>query len=257
VNKWLGFLTEGGLGAAVAAGLGMLLAGKAIDAFTNVPARSLSWAEAMGMVRDAASAGKIEIVRESGKTVTIKPWINGVGLYYMTEAGSTQRAVEQLDPRLIVLLLRLTEWDKDLAQIHHLGIFPGKNPGDAEETHNRGTSIDFRKFVFTDGTSLDVFKDWGNKKAWTGRGYRLGLGDWGADWFSDLYDFLAGQATDRPTDGCGFSGDNAGSSPTIGDRSFLISPDHGDSKLAVAHKNHLHVQVGPTRACGGRSARTW
>lgn len=251
----LGALTEGGVVAALVGGGSMWLVGKAL-ASLDAPARSLSWTDAMSMVHDAAAAGKIRIVHEDGRTVSIEPHVNGVDLFYMTDAGSTQRAVERLDPRLLVLLLRLTEWDSKLAQIHHLGIFPGNNPTDTEETHNRATAIDLRKFVFTDGDQLDVLTDWGNKKKWTGS-YRLGIGEKGADWFSDLYDFLATQATDRPTDGCGFSGDNASGSATIGDRSFLITPDHGDAKLAVAHKNHVHAQVGPTRACGGRSARGW
>ena len=251
----VGALAEGGTVAALGAGASMWLVGKALKS-RDTPARGLSWGDAMAKVHDAAAAGQIAIVREDGRTVSIEPHVNGVDLLYMTESGSTQRAVERLDPRLLVLLLRLTEWDKKLAQIHHLGIFPGNNPTDAEETHNRATAIDFRKFVFTDGDQLDVLTDWGNRKKWTGS-YRLGLGDKGADWFSDLYDFLATQATDRPIDGCGFSGDNVGGSAEIGDRSFLITPDHGDPKLAVAHKNHVHVQVGPTRACGGRSARGW
>lgn len=259
MKEWLsgalGFLTEGGLAAGLAAGAGMWLAGRAIDAL-ETPARSLSWSEAMGLVHDAASAGKIRIVQEDGKLVVIEPHVNGVELFYQTDAGSVQRATERMDPRLLVLLLRMTEWDPSLVQIHHLGIFPGKNAADLEETHNRGTAIDLRKFVFSDGMQLDVLDDWGNVGKWVGH-YRLGIGQKGQDWFSDAYDFLASQATDRPTDKCGFSGDNASGSPTIGDRSFLITPDHGDPTLAAAHKNHFHVQVGPTRACGGRSARSW
>jgi hypothetical protein len=251
----LGALTEGGLVAAVVGGGSVWLFGKALDSL-HTPARSLTWADAMAKVHEAAAAGQIRIVREDGRTVSIEPHINGVGLYYMTDTGSTQRKVERLDPRLLVMLLRLTEWDPKLAEIHHLGIFPGGNPTDGEETHNRGTSIDLRKFVFTDGDTLDVLSDWGARKKWTGS-YRLGLGDKGADWFSDLYDWLAQEATDRPTDGCGFSGDNAGSSATIGDRSFLITPDHGDPKLATAHRNHIHAQVGPTRGCGGRTSKSW
>lgn len=254
-NGISGLFVEGGLVAALAAGIGMWGLSRAIDAL-ETPARGLSWAEAAEIVREAAKDGKVEIVREDGKLFSIRPRINGVDLYYMTEAGSSQRAVERIDPRLLVLLLRMTEWDPSLVEIHHLGIYPGHNPADAEETHNRGTAIDLRKFVFRDGMSLDVLLDWGNKRAWIGH-YRLGLQDLGADWFADAYDFLASQATDRPLDGCGFSGENASSAPEIGDRSFLITPDHGDRTLAASHKNHFHVQVGPTRACGGRSARSW
>jgi len=246
-------------GAGIGAGVvlvGVALYARPIDFGT--PARSLTWQEAMDEVQKAAAAGQVRIVQPYGRALMIAPEVNGVKLFYRGGMSETPRArgTELIDPRLLVLLLRWTRWDPTLRQIIHAGIYPGGNAEDTEEAHNRGTAIDISKMVYADGSDLDILRDWGMKGAWTGH-YRLVPADKGYKKFAALYQFLASQATDRPVDGCGFSGENKPGPSTIGDKSFLITPDQGSEGLASRHRDHIHAQVGPTRECGGRSALTW
>lgn len=244
-------------GEAVGYGVGALFVGWWL--FGETPARSLTYDAAMRIVDHAHATGAVHVLGHGpGRMLKISPRVNGAKLGYRTNFGEGPSASrdEVIDPRLLVLLLRMTEQFPDIVSIDHAGIYPSGHTAAADETHNRGTSIDFSRFVMSNGTTYDVLRDWGSKPK-SGPGMRLPIGSANRVFFDRMYEFLAGQATDMPTDGCGFSGSNHFATSTIGDKSFLITPDHGSGSLAAMHRDHIHAQVGPTRNCAGKNAAVW
>lgn len=202
------------------------------------PARELSYDEAMALVEEAASKGRVKIVGKAGRLLQIEPRIDGVTFDYL----GTMRKTEVIDPRLLVLLLRFVERQDDLERVTHMGIFPGRS-GAPFDNHNRGLGIDFRRFTHKDGSYVDVLDDWG-KRSKKGQGFRLDRRTWAGHTFGEIVEDLARDATyltENPV--------TDSSTVHIGyDRSYLIHPDHPNEALALMHQDHIHVQIGPTVA---------
>jgi len=155
--------------------------------------------------------------------VRVRSKLGGVTYRYL----GTDRGSETMDPRLALLLYRVGELarSRGVTEIDHLGIHPGakSDPGDV---HNRGLAADLAVF-HGPGARLSVLDDWGMRKK-EGPGYRLRPGDTGYQFFQDVYDLLRRE------------GEGGGS---IGEHSFVLTPDHPDVKYSSTHKDHFHVQV--------------
>jgi hypothetical protein len=181
-------------------------------------------------------------------------------------------APDRLDPRNALALVRLCQFLSDnfgATELFHLGISGGgtdANGNPRTDCHGQGRAIDF---VGVRGTSRDdgsefaitVLDDWGTAHTaltpdgdWppgTGSDVSFRLDDpdadpFARDFFSALYDFIASEWQDRSTDP-----DPADTPTTIGERSFIMHPDHpatspGKPNGREAHRNHVHMQIGVT-----------
>lgn len=213
-------------------GLGLLLLGGAASglsdgAYANVPARALTRDQAMEILR-AAGVIKREAPSAVGN-ISVRSTLGGVTYRYLGH----DKGAEEMSPQVAVLLIRVGEWLRaryGIVAVDHKGIYPGISP-DPGNTHNRGMAVDFGTFVGSDGRSLDVTRDWGNKPPRADRGYRLTPADTGFEFFKAFYDFLSSEVT------------NGGS---LGGHGYLLTPDHLDPEVFGSHQDHIHAQLGPT-----------
>jgi hypothetical protein len=119
----------------------------------------------------------------------------------------------------------------------------------------KGASKEGTEFVLTVndnwGTISTALTPGGNWPPGTGSNVSYRLDDPATDpfasrFFRDLYRFIASEwqdRSDRP--------DPAETETTIGERSFIMHPDHpatapGTTHGREAHKNHIHMQIGVT-----------
>ncbi|MFH0730636.1 MAG: hypothetical protein V2B19_30360 [Pseudomonadota bacterium] len=230
------------------------------------PARSLSSSEARDVLVHLVVTGQLKLENplsfdsvghlkypKAGERVRVKPAIIAGVDYVHADAGKVSR-LGMLDPAFIVLLFRFAvalkkEWTATEIYYGGLGVGREANPDDA---HNSGRAMDFWGASTGRGTFM-VQRDWGSKRVpiangktvqhWpsnsTKTSLRLDENDpknkLSRDFFSFCYKFLTKEARDS----------SKGPSK-IGEKSFIVHPDHPDAGLRPAHQNHIHFQIGDT-----------
>ncbi len=241
------------------------------------PARAMSIADAFAELVVLHESGSLTLVPApsgSGATparVRISPsTLHGVEYRYWDGKKTLRHGMELLDPRNALALARLARWAAEnhgVTEIHHLGLSGSSTRNDC---HGQGRALDFAgiKGVSADGNEFvwNVLRDWGNKSVpdeSDPAGARLAKWPAGtrtltfrldgpdadptaAEFFRQLYEFCAGEWQDQDSLPSGRTQTSA-----IGQRSFIMNPDHPASKPGTpngreAHANHLHLQIGPT-----------
>ncbi|WP_025037870.1 hemopexin repeat-containing protein [Bradyrhizobium sp. DOA9] len=183
--------------------------------------------------------------------VVIRPPIID-GITYQDDAGPAP-VIDNVDQRMVVALYRFARWvnasEPTIDMIKHLGI--GHGIGPANDCHNQGRALDFSGLVGTSlGTPFNkrILTNWGNLPS-TGSALRL----------NPATDPLAHQlfltAFRFGTFECECNGIGAANKwpvKNVGDPGgFVIHPDYVDvdvPPLRPSHQNHIHMQLGPTRA---------
>lgn len=202
-------------------------------------ARNMTPAEARVALDAFAAAGQLAYAPSSDPGyVDLGTSLDAVQFQY----GGKPVPISHVTPQFAVYLTRLAQILRrgfGALAIQHAGIFPGQGP--KTDVHNRGNAIDISGVLTLDDGPIQVLADWG-KRPKTGPGFRLGPGDRGYGMFRTIYDFSAREAEDDP------GGDHHKLPSAIGDHSMIVTPDHPDAALASAHRDHFHVQLGPTRA---------
>jgi hypothetical protein len=245
----------------------------------RIPARDLTRREARDVLVYLAGQGAFTlkptqspiqfdssctILRPQPSTrITIEPAVID-GVRFVARGNPRQSAISNLDVRMVVGLYRLaqmlrTRWG--VTAIGHMGI--GQGRGASDDCHNSGRAIDFAgvEGVYRGQQyMLDVQRDWGNQPVTLPNGAQQR--NWPADFratsyrltpggnalayglFRDVYELATREFTDTNPQRLG----NA--APTqIGQSSrFIIHPDHPSSGLRSQHQNHMHIQIGSTRA---------
>lgn len=206
-----------------------------------LPAREMSPLDARKELDRLVKKGDVRPLGTWGTDPTSRLDAEGVlaGVEF-TYLGS-RIPIRRVDPRFLVFLTRLATMLKtkfSASSISHLGIYPSKDPASAD-VHNQGRAIDLSDVV-TPSASVQVLRDWGQKSK-TSSGFRLPPSETAGQIFSAIYNLAAREATDRST------------SPfprlppsKIGDSSYILTPDHPNPKYALDHRNHMHLQIGPT-----------
>ena len=239
---------------------------KKAPAGASKPAKSLSGNEARDLLVHLVVNGHLKIEKpvsfdaagnlkypKAGERVRVQPaTIAGVD-YDHAEAGKVSR-LGSLDPAFIVLLYRFAaalkkEWSATAIYWGGLGVGREDNPGDA---HNSGRAMDFWGAATGKGTFM-VQRDWGSKRVTLPNGktsphwpanssktnFRLSEDDpktkAAHNFFLFVYQFLAKEARDSST-----------GPSKIGEKSFIVHPDHPAAGLRPAHQNHIHFQLGAT-----------
>jgi hypothetical protein len=210
---------------------------------SSVPAREMTQRQALDTLVSMGAAGLATITPThtdaSGLAdrVTLGTRVAGVDFRYAGKLSS----VHDIDPRFAVLLVRLADMLRDrfgVVAIDHLGIFPGAGP--PNDVHNRGLAIDFAGAETMAGEKFSVLKDWGQRPSKGSGLFRLEPTDRGAELFSAVYDLATHEATDHIPE--------TGVPSSIGQGSYILTPDHPTKKLAEDHRDHMHLQIGPTYA---------
>jgi len=191
------------------------------------------------------------------------------GVRFVNRVNRTANLIDNLDVRMVVALYRLANMLRitwGVTEIHHLGI--GHGGGPPTDCHNTGRAIDLAGVAgVISGSStptlngpyqLDVKRDWGNRpvvmpdgssradwpSTFTATSYRLGPSPNFLAFaiFRDIYTTATRQFADTST----APGGN-GAPTTLGRSSrFIIHPDHPSHTLRLAHRDHIHMQIGPT-----------
>lgn len=209
------------------------------------------WDPVAGAARDGCVAGVVVRYLESGTRLSGSP--------------SSPNAPDRLDPRHALALVRFCNWLASrwgATELYHLGV-SGDASGARTDCHGQGRAIDFvgvKGSVNGQDYHLTVKDDWGAVDTpstpggvWQPVGtnvthFRLNDVDhpFERDFFQSAYDFIAGQWQDKT------SGPAPATTPSaIGERSFIMNPDHhssapGGKSGREAHANHLHMQIGVT-----------
>ena len=253
------------------------------------PARAMSKEDAFAELEQLEADGTILLEGERGPKQVSLDGLNpgsgekengnvaGVIVRFLpsgTKSGAPSggSAPDRLDPRNALALVRLCQFLSQtfgVTEIYHLGISGGGVDAQGAprvDCHGQGRAVDF---VGVKGTSPDtgdeftltVFDDWGTARTsltpdgdWppgTGSNVSYRLDDADADsvardFFQAVYNFIAAEWQDRSTDP-----DPADTPSTIGERSFIMHPDHpatapGTPHGREAHRNHIHMQIGVT-----------
>jgi hypothetical protein len=178
--------------------------------------------------------GRLNYTETSNGRIQINFPLNGVDFRYKPHSSPDTRSYG-LDPRMAVATTRLAEWasSQGITEISHLG-FAGRSPTDR---HGQGRALDIAGFHGVNPQtgqrfSYDVLRDWGNAPS-QGSGYRLDPNTHKGRLFLDAYNFLTTQF--RDTNG----------RSQIGDRSYVLHPDHPSPDLRSTHQNHFHIEVPP------------
>jgi hypothetical protein len=204
-----------------------------------IPARDMTDAEARRALDAFQAAGQLAYRPSADKGfVDLGTSLDGVQFQYRGQP----LPISHVTPQFAVLLTRLSQVARrtfNAVALQHAGIYPGLGP--KNDVHNRGSAIDLTGLLTLDEGPIQVLADWGNRPK-RGPGYRLTPDDRGYGVFAALYDFAAREAEDDP------GGDRHKAPSHIGDHSMIITPDHPDAQLAAQHRDHMHIQIGPTRA---------
>ncbi len=231
------------------------------------PARALTLSEANTVMGYLIQNGTLQLKASStpysgdwrtgitspqpGTRVVVEPTsINGIA--YDNDSAHQTR-IDNVDQRMLIALYRLTRWlnssEPDISTILHKGIGHGKGP--PNDCHNQGRALDFSGVQGTSGgVSFDkrVLADWGNLPS-TGAAMRL---DPAVDPLAYLLFRTAFRFGTYECECNGIGPANRWPPKDIGDRGgFVIHPDYVDEPggtLRQAHQDHVHMQVGPTRA---------
>lgn len=254
------------------------------------PARAMSKDDAFAELEQLASAGVIKFEGAASPsrvdfegfnpaTGTDEPG-NVAGVVIRDgNRNNAKNAPDRLDPRNALALVRFCQFltaNFGVTELFHFGLDGGGFNADGSprtDCHGQGRAVDLAGFTLPVGQlerKITVLEHWGKVSTaatpggdWpdgTGSNvhYRLGdpdaspLGDpdgdmFVADFFRSVYDFIAGEWQDR-SDGA----DPAEAASGIGERSFVMHPDHPASAPLPkkngreAHKNHIHMQIGKT-----------
>lgn len=172
------------------------------------------------------------------------------GVTFTSTANLTVNWFDNIDQRFLIAIYRLTRWlngsTPNVTEIRHMGMGHGNGP--ANDCHNQGRAIDLAGLIGdVSGTpfSLEVQRDWGSVAPAAPGGLKLDNADPTAQLlFRTAYRFGMFECEAN-----GIGSGNTWPAPDLGGRGFLIYPDYGgDPALRAAHQNHMHIQVGPTRA---------
>jgi hypothetical protein len=251
-------------------------------------ARAMSTDDALQELRQLEADGLILLEgAASAERVSLDGWdpvaqekqdgnVAGVVVRFLSSGSATGspaggNAPDRLDPRNALAIVRLCQWlntNHGATELYHLGmtVEVDNNGNPRTDCHGQGRAVDFVgvKTVAEDGTEIirTVFDDWGtartsltpdgNWPAGTGSAvsYRLDAPDAensdARDFFRAVYEFIASQWQDRTT-----TADPADTPTAIGERSFIMHPDHpstapGKPNGREAHRNHIHMQIGVT-----------
>lgn len=183
--------------------------------------------------------------------VVVKPAVID-GITYRNDVGPAP-LIDNVDQKMVVSLYRLTRWlnasEPTIDTINHLGI--GHGSGTPDDCHNQGRALDFSGLA---GTSLGaafskkILTNWGNLPA-NGTALRLSPTTDPLSFQLFLTAFRFG-TFECECNGIGPA--NKWPAKNIGDSGgFVIHPDYVDvppQVLRPAHQNHIHMQLGPTRA---------
>lgn len=236
------------------------------------PARAMSRADAFAELNSLVSDGVIAL-----EGVSNEDHVNLDGLDPATgqaqagdvagvviRYGDSRYAPDYLDPRNALALVRFCGFLSStygVTDLFHLGI-NGDPSGRRIDCHGQGRAVDFAGVAGDAGSGpykLTVLGNWGTVAtastpggdwpAGTGSNtsYRLdGQGTFAEEFFRSAYEFIAGEWQDRSD-----NPDGADVATTIGERSFIMHPDHpatapGTPHGREAHKNHIHMQIGKT-----------
>ncbi|MGA5171014.1 MULTISPECIES: hemopexin repeat-containing protein [Streptomyces] len=225
------------------------------------PARLLTAAQANGLTADLLRRGKLTLKSppfvdspagvvspKPDQRIAVKP-ARIDGIRYTNEIAPSADVMDNIDQRMLIALYRLTRWlnasAPDIAEVLHLGIGHGSGP--PNDCHNQGRALDFsglRGKVAGTSFHRSVQTHWGSLP--NGPSVRISPS------VDPLTFSLFSTAFRYATFECEANGIGVGNKwpmPDLGDSGFVIYPDYGgDPQLRAAHQNHIHMQVGRTRA---------
>jgi hypothetical protein len=251
-------------------------------------ARAMSQDEALNELFELQASGQILLEGEpTTDRVSLDGWnpfaqekqngnVAGVVIRYLPGGSASNHplggsAPDRMDPRNALALVRFCEWlaaNHGVTELYHLGMTTevDRHGNPRTDCHGQGRAIDFAgvRIVTADGGEIvrTVLNDWGTvhtsltpNGAWppgTGSavGYRLDAEDApdpdARDFFRQVYEFVASQWQDRTA-----TPDPEDTATAIGERSFIMHPDHpatapGKSHGREAHHDHIHMQIGVT-----------
>jgi hypothetical protein len=200
------------------------------------PARNLSKKQAWKELETLKAQGIIDFKKKWGTRAQLLFPVSGVDF---RAKWSNQPATKSypIDPRLAVATVRLSLWAKKhgVTEIAHMG-FMGRS---SKDRHGQGRAVDLAGFKGVDPKTgiafdYDILRDWGKIPKRQNSPYRLDPSTHKGGFFHNLYGFLTTEFRDR----------KPGPSK-IGERSYILCPDHPSPRLSRTHSDHFHVEVPP------------